>query len=116
MNKCSRCNNERKTQTIVIVRPGAHSMFPLSDSDRRTEYVCGDCLTDLEIMFQLSPAIAYVLGTLLRDYQQQPESDLRNEWLKAIQMTQTQFMTLNTHDPTRNRGAAIRALGLAENE
>jgi hypothetical protein len=115
LSECTRCGNERKTMTIFIVRPGGHTFSTLTQPDFEldvpptVERSCGECLTDDEITRELSPAVEFVLGTLVKN-----ASPNFPDILVSLETARSFFMVRNNNPDGSNRRAAVRALGLTE--
>lgn len=114
---CSRCGGEKKTMPFVRVRPGSHTWFTPSNSDFNlatppsVERVCGDCITDNELMREVSPVAEFALGVLISNATQPPLPQ-EAEGLKALEHARCCFMVRNNEPDGRNRRAALRAIGL----
>lgn len=108
MSKCTRCGNERKT--IFIHRPGGHTWTTPPNFVPRTEQVCGDCLTDNEIARELNTVVEFILGVLIK---RETNPTAYPSVAAALETARAFFMVRN-NDPDSNRGrqAAVRALGL----
>ncbi len=108
---CTRCNNERKT--LPIYRPQGMTWLPPSDFNEvetpKSEYVCGDCLTDDEIERELGLVVAFVMDVLIKRFVQDA---IFHHMIPALETVRTMYMTRNNNADQSNRGAAIRALGL----
>lgn len=111
--ECTRCGNERKVMPMLMVRMGGHSLPSLTQPDlaravpATVERTCGDCITDDEILHELSPIMEFGLGVLINRIQ--PEfSDMR----VALEVARTMFMVRNNNPDGHARRAAVKALGL----
>ena len=114
---CTRCGSNGKTMPIFNVRPGGHSFSAGTQPDfeslepPKAERACGDCLTDLEIAIMLSPAVEFVLSTFLKT-----ASPSFPDILVAMETARAFFTVRNNEPNGKNRNAAIRALGLGEDQ
>lgn len=76
------------------------------------EHVCGDCHTDDEIEQQLGPVVAFVLSVVIAKLAK--GDDRYKMMIPALETVRCQYIVLNNNADEKNRGAAIRALGLGD--
>jgi len=111
--KCTRCGQPNRT--LPIYKAQAHTWFLPSQSDFKaatppsTERVCGTCITDDEIVLELSSVVDFVLGVHVK--RGAPEHP---EFMKALETVRALFMVRNNNPDGINRGAALQAVGLAD--
>lgn len=110
MMTCTRCNNERLTMTIFATRVGGHSLPSLKQPALEAiaplvERVCGDCVTDVEILRELVPVVDFALSTLM-------SSDPASPNVTALETVRAYFNVYNVADDGRTRRAALQAIGL----
>lgn len=112
INDCTRCGKSAKT--IFITRPQGMSWstsltepIPLP----RTENVCGDCMTDKELLFtrEVGDTVIFACDTLLKDTAL-PLVTASLETVRAFFMVRCDFESESDSD--RYRRAAVEAVGL----
>lgn len=114
MSTCTRCAGEHlKTITMWNARPGGHTRALLQPDYEppKAERVCGNCLTDREIMLQLGPVADFAISALIKDASENPSPN-EVECLIALELARSFFRVRNNNPDNNNRRAAIRALGL----
>jgi len=83
--ECSRCN-QPKTKMVFIFRPAGHT-FEQSNFDTvmppSSENVCGNCLTDDEIVRELSTVVEFVLGVFIKNIQKESATPSRDAILDS---------------------------------
>lgn len=110
MNTCSRCGNVAHTKLLFVMPPNGHSLPSLTQpgfTPSTTVRVCANCITDDEIMRELSPVVDFALGVLLSNAAQEPHPQV--DHIRSLEMTRSFFMVRNVD--THSRNAALRVLG-----
>ena len=123
LRKCTRCNDERQTMTMIAVRVGQPSFhmaepdFPswVSPSEAAAatvEHVCGDCITDDELLLNrgIGNIVLFATDVLL--------SRSTATGATALESVRAFFQTFNMEAEDqekavrRHRRSAVMALGL----
>lgn len=96
--------------TVISIRAGFHTWSPATlghHEPPKLEHICGECVTDDEIVYALGPAVEFVLAVLADRSKERPDLMI------ALETARTLFMVRNNSN-VPNRVSALRALGLNE--
>ena len=127
MPECTRCHGEQRTTLpMYSVRMGGRSLPSSSwhiHSAPHVERVCGDCITDDELLLNrdIADVLLFVTEVLMRNLAKSGLDDERKgECLTSIEMVRACFLTRNHSDNAKtekcHRTAALKVIGLDSTE
>jgi hypothetical protein len=116
MSTCTRCNNETTNlKDIFIATPGGHCFPSLSQPSMNaigpmSERVCGNCITDNELLLEIGPIAEFALSVLIQNGREHPSPN-QNGVMAALETAKAHFIVRRNDSNSTSRNAALRAVG-----